>query len=927
MKLNLRNRLLLGTVMLLTLQLLFVGLVVSTLNQNNKAMEEILQQRYAVINNINSIRYELNNISLCLHKASAGGHDPLEQVRNVNDSILHINSMLQRLETYDNTPAALDILARFNTAYYDYRDVVRQTVSYIEQGQSQTLVNRLSDVEETLYNSLAVTVVEFRTVQEQLMIEALDRSQASFARMMRMLVLFFIIYLFLCIGIVTWVLRSMIRNISKLTTVISSAADKSSDMPRLDIDSHDELGTIAEAYNRMATGIENFARKERETALLMQQRTWLSTNIAELTTSFQDAPNTEELGSFFIGKVCSLIAAPYGVIYLRQDDEVFTQLAAYAADTSVDTPQSIHIGEGLIGQCAKEKQKIVIDQTPENYIKINSGLGSAAPVALTIFPVEFGDQVLAVVEIASFKPCSDLHHELLDKAASNLGIFLFGFMQQIQIKQLLNESQLLNEELRVQAEELQSQSEELQSQHEEMKTINEQLEAQNLKVEQRRMEMEAMRNELQEKNDQLIQASEFKSQFLANISHELRTPLNSILILAEILAQNPDENLTSKQVEFVTTIYNSGRDLLNLINQVLDLTKIEAGKMDIHYTEIILSEWIDAIKSHHLLEASRRGIDFAVEIDPELPDIIYNDEQHLSHIINNLLSNAFKFSPHGRVKLSLNRSQRSFSDQYPALQKADWAMEIVVRDNGIGIPADKQELIFEAFMQADGATNRIYGGSGLGLSICRQTAWLLGGYIEVDSQSGQGSTFRVFVPCDAGLLEDQVASSTDIQELPLQVQTHAPLDYSPKELSTPSDGVDESPFQGSETIPMNLKDKTILLVDDDMRNIFALTSVLENKQIGVLFAENGKEAIQVLLEHPEIDLIIMDIMMPEMDGYEAIKNIRAMPEYRELPIIALTAKAMKGDRLKCIEVGASDYMNKPVEIEQLLSLISVWMYK
>jgi len=918
-------------VSLLTLQLLFVGFAVSNLNQNNKAMEEILWERYVNINNFNTIRYELNNISLCLHKASAGGHDPIEQVQHINDSIMNVNSTFHRLETSVSSPEAIDIISRFKTLYDNYQEVVKETVSYFEQGESQDLVTNLSGKEEEMYLALATTVEEFMGLQERLMNEALERSQASSARMMRMLMVFFVVYLVLAIGISVWILRSMIGNIAKLSRVISSAADKTSDMPRIDIDSRDELGIIAEAYNRMAAGIENYAKNEQKTALFMQDRAWLSTNIAELTTAFQDAPNPQELGSYFINRICSLLEAQYGVVYLRQSDLNYSRLAAYAADSSLDTPQSIQIGQGLIGQSALENKKIVIEQTPEDYVKISSALGSAAPVSLTILPVEFGDQVLAVVEIASFKPFSALYHEFLDKIASNFAISLFGLMKQMQVNELLKESQVLNEELRVQAEELQNQSEELQSQHEELRTINEQLEANNLKLEQRRIELEAIRLELQEKNFELMQASQFKSEFLANMSHELRTPLNSILILAEILAQNPDGNLMPKQVDFVKTIYNSGHDLLNLINQILDLTKIESGKMEVNYGEISLSTLLESIKNHGTLEAMRKDIDFSVESDPGLPDIIYSDEQHLLHIINNLLSNAFKFAPHGWVKLGLKRSNRFFNpEEYPALHNSSLNLEITVSDNGIGIPENKQELIFEAFVQVNGGTNRNHGGTGLGLSICRRTVELLGGYIEVQSQPGRGSTFRVYIPCDVGVLSRQIASTID------QDITSAELENQ-DDLTTRTEQEQECEIAEAEKSPADdlesfadrgsLAGKTVLLVDDDMRNVFALTSVLEGSQIRVLFAENGREAIEVLRQHPEIDLVIMDIMMPEMDGYDAIHNIRLIPEYQDLPIIALTAKAMKGDRLKCIEVGASDYINKPVDVEQLLSLISVWMYK
>lgn len=922
---NLRNRLLLAMGLLFLLQIVLAGFAVNVLHRNNQAMEEILKDRYVKINSINTIRYELNNISLSLHKASAGGHDPIYEMQKVDDSILEINAVLMYLEPKVDTQPAYNIMALFDAQFDEYQRCVADTKEYIARSQSTALAPALSNQEEALYNQLAKTVEEFRVSQESLMDSALSRSQAASARIMQIMVPFLLVYLLISAGITTWILRSMISNISRVSRIIASAADKSSDMPRIEIDTHDELGVIAAAYNKMAEGIEKFSRAEQETSMYMQGRTWLSSNIAELTTRFQDMQSPVDLGSYFINHICPAVEAPYGVLYLRQKNLNFTRLAAYAAAALPNSPEIIPAEAGLIGQCASQNQQILLEQTPEDYIKISSGLGAAKPAVLLVKPIEYGSRVLGVLELASFKPFGELQQELLDEIVGNLGVALFGLIQQMQVKELLNESQLLNEELRVQAEELQSQAEELQSHHEELKTINEQLETHNLNSDQRRMELESIRNQLQEKNQQLMQASQFKSEFLANISHELRTPLNSILILAEILGQNPEDNLSAKQVEFVNTIYHSGRDLLGLINQVLDLTKIESGKMDVNYTKISPRVWLDQLLNQSNLAADRSAVDFSVEIDPNLPDIIYSDEQHLLHIVNNLLSNAFKFAPHGQVKLCLKKSERLFNADFPTLSKAGTVLEIVVSDNGIGIPADKQEMIFEAFKQADGATNRIYGGSGLGLSICRQTASLLGGVIEVDSKPGQGSTFSVYIPCDAGVLTRQIASSIDTE---LERQTSDPSAPGFEVLSPTAIGESTCGSQSQQTAELyDMTDKTVLLVDDDMRNVFALTSVLEGKKIRVLFAENGTEALEVLQQNPDLDLIIMDIMMPKMDGYEAITSIRSMPHYQDLPIIALTAKAMKGDRLKCIEVGASDYMNKPVDIEQLLSLISVWLYK
>ena len=392
------------------------------------------------------------------------------------------------------------------------------------------------------------------------------------------------------------------------------------------------------------------------------------------------------------------------------------------------------------------------------------------------------------------------------------------------------------------------------------------------------------------------------------MSHELRTPLNSLLILAQILEENKEQNLTEKQIEYATTIHSSGKDLLELINEILDLSKIESGKMDAQIGEIDIRGVVSFAENQFNAIAEQKGISFGVKVEDDVPMILYSDEQKIYQILKNLLSNALKFTEKGNVDLKVYRSE--FTLQHGGQE----CIAFSVIDTGIGISKDKQELIFEAFQQADGTTSRKFGGTGLGLSISKGMADLLSGYITVHSNEGEGSIFTFYLPVQPEELMEVAAAKTAEKVSERQSDDHPQSEML----------IQDRNFVMKENV---LVGKRILLVDDDMRNVFALTTALEVVGIEVCFAENGRESIELLNQLSDVDLILMDIMMPEMDGYEAMKRIRQLPRFEEIPIIALTAKAMKDDREKCIEAGASDYISKPIQLDQLLSLLQVWLYK
>ena len=514
-------------------------------------------------------------------------------------------------------------------------------------------------------------------------------------------------------------------------------------------------------------------------------------------------------------------------------------------------------------------------------------------------PVLFEDQVLGVIELGSLQPFSELHRQFLDQQLETIGVSLSTIIANRRTEELLEQSQSLTQEL-------QSQSVELRQTNEELQEKAALLSQQNRDIEVKNREIELARIGIEEKADQLAVSSRYKSEFLANMSHELRTPLNSLLILSDLLANNDDGNLTDKQVEFAQTIHSAGSDLLALINDILDLSKVEAGRMDMHPAPVVLSRIEEDFKRSFTPVAEQRGLTFAVELADGVPEAVVTDEQRLQQVLKNLLSNAFKFTERGGVTLSVAPADADEAFDAEALRQAEHVVAFSVRDTGIGISDDKLGPIFEAFQQADGTTSRRYGGTGLGLSISREIARLLGGELRAASVVGEGSKFTLFLPAELDPLSLPTA--------PAPADTNGDSVIPPTPVDDPV-AAREASFEG----------KKILIVDDDVRNVFALTSVLEPRGATVLFAENGRRGIETLERTPDVDLVLMDMMMPEMDGNETTRAVRAMPAFKELPIVALTAKAMKDDRHRSFAAGASDYITKPVDVDRLLSVIRSWL--
>jgi len=1021
----------------------------------------------------------------------------------------------------------------------------------------------------------------------------------------------------------TW--RDLTDNVNglaaNLTTQVRAIADVSTAVTKGDltrsiaVEAQGEVAALSETINEMIINLKDTTQKNTE-------QDWLKTNLARFTRMLQGQRDMATVSQLVLSELAPLVDAQQGVFYVNASNNgspLMKLLGGYAFTERKNLSNEYKPGQGLVGQCILEKERILLTNVPDNYIRIGSGLGEAPPLNIIVLPVLFEGEVKAVIELASFNRFNDTHLTFLDQLTESIGIVLNTIEANSRTEDLLLQSQSLaaelqsqqdelkkkNEQLEQQAESLRESEELLKSQQEELQQTNEELqekatllEKQKAEVEAKNREVEEARWAMEEKAEQLALTSKYKSEFLANMSHELRTPLNSMLILSRQLSENKDDNLTPKQVQFAETIHSSGADLLSLINDILDLSKIESGMMGIDISDVSFEEVGGQLERSFQQVALDKKLSFAIERDEALPVSMRTDEKRLQQILKNLLSNAFKFTDQGGVTMRIEPATPGQKFYQESLNRAESVVAFSVTDTGIGIAPDKQRIIFEAFQQADGTTSRKYGGTGLGLSISREIARLLGGEIRVVSTPGEGSTFTLYLPLahtpapsgngsghhldvsggtrtatvvasdyapwssssiydmetalvgasdvaddrnsifdgervvliveddlnfarilldlareknfkglvatrgDAALalarkykpdaitldiklpdrdgwtVLDRLKHDPNTSHIPVHIIsgeeqrqralhlgaiTHLQKPVSREDLASAFDHItafaerrvrrllvvedddtqrmsiveligngdvtttavatggealdalqaeafdcmvvdlklpDMTGFELIEKIQKDLgradlpiivytgkeltpKEETqlrkvadaiivkevssperllaetalflhrveanlpepkrrmleqlhrrdpvlagrkVLVVDDDVRNIFALTSALESHNMDVVHAENGQEGIDTLKATEGIEAVLMDIMMPGMDGYDAIRAIRQIEQFKNLPIIALTAKAMKADRDRCIEAGASDYISKPLDIDQLLSLLRVWLY-
>lgn len=998
-------------------------------------------------------------------------------------------------------------------------------------------------------------------------------------------------------------IRMIVNPVKVVTNTFREIAEGEVNLEaRLMSNSEDEIGKMARYFNIFMTKLKELISENRN-------QSWLTTGRAELNEEMRGVREINTLSSRIITYICRYLNMQIGKFYVKTDSNTFKVFGSYSYSSSEGSPDEFNIGEGLVGQAALEDKIVLVQDVPADYMKIISGLGEAVPKNILIAPCMYHEEIECIIELGSFNQFTDVQLKFIEQVSENIATSINLTKAQTKMEVLLNKTLVQAEELQVQQEELRQNNEELeeqakilkqsemnlQTQQEELRVSNEELEEQTKKLEQQKRDisennklLRKANHEIEGKAKELEIANKYKSEFLANMSHELRTPLNSIIVLSQLLEnKKANEPLTEKQLEYSKTIHSSGKNLLRLIDDILDLSKVESGKIDINFDQVNLAELAENTKSLFTPIILQKNIDFKIEIEDGLPEKIISDEQRLQQIINNLLSNAFKFTETGYVKMNICRPKEEDIKNYKIEENVNKLISIEIIDTGIGIPADKQTLIFEAFKQVDGTISRKYGGTGLGLSISRELARLLGGNIYLKSEEGKGSKFTlVFLDNDNmeqvklnkeeyssidknyhDNLEEKIISENDINELtkdehyeskkedekllliieddeqfstllselaykknykvlieknseeaiklavkykpyailldiglannsgvrvvdklqnleytkniPIHIISwkedknsydkmknlvwHIKKPYNLEELYNLFDKIETSLSNDSKKLlivdedksqsnmiynnlnergfkittlesgldaykllkdeqfdcmilDLNLKDmngidlvnklkeenlvnfpiliytegnitqeeedklnkytesiiikgnnsidrlldevslffhsvdsnidnknfenikfseekenllnnKNILIVDDDMRNVFSLTSAIEEKGMNVVVGRNGSEGIKKLYEKNNIDLILMDVMMPEMDGYTAMKEIRKEKQFDNIPIIAITAKSMKEDRQKCIEAGSNDYLTKPVDINKLISLLKVWLYK
>jgi signal transduction histidine kinase/CheY-like chemotaxis protein len=1089
--------------------------------------------------------------------------NPIQQARldKLGPLIDQRLDLLRRLVTPGETPAANreNVIRDGET----YMDQVNQVISDMQAEENRLLEQRRNN--ETWMSSLAHATLAYGTILAFVLIGGAGL-------------------------LITWSITRPLRVLAEGAARLGGGDYTH----RVLVKSRDEVGDLSRHFNRMAEQVQ-----ERQNTLAEQD--WLKTGLTRINTLFQGSRDPAEVCRTVLTELASLIGARNSALYVTSGDTapVLKLQATYASDRA---PEQIAPGEGLVGQCYLDRQRILLNETPPDYFRINSALGDTPPRVLLLQPAIYDNQTRAILELALLQPPTVVHLNLVERVAESLGVVLNTIAANQRTEELLVQSQemavelsernrdLRNSELLLQEqqEELKQTNEEIEQTNEELQQTNEEIEekasllsTQKKEVEKTNREIEQARAELQQKAEQIAQTSRYKSEFLANMSHELRTPLNSLLILSKILAENHEGNLTEKQVQYAGTIQSSGHDLLELINEVLDLSRIESGAVELETAETRLSDIGQFVESTFRPVAETKQLEFSSELDPQLPATFITDQRRLEQILKNLLSNAFKFTEQGSVRLKVAPATDGWDRDNAVLNNTSAVMAFAISDTGIGIPEEKQKLIFEAFQQADAGTARKYGGTGLGLSISRELAALLGGSLKVESQVGAGSTFTLFLPTtfagpqrrtvslkptsaparasteipppiETALIEDDrdrlqagdlillvieddadfagvlrdfarekgfkavvastvsggVALAHQLHPSAITLDLHLPdsdgwvaldrlkhdsatrhipihiisadeererslrlgavsylqkpvtkevieqalsqtidfinrplknllivednpneraalvaligngdvhstsvgtaaetlallettrfdcividlglpdmngLDliraihekygpqapplivYTGRELSRQEETelrlISDSIVIKNARSPERLLDETalflhrvqtklpeakrrmieqahksdsvlagrkVLVVDDDVRNIFAITSALEASHMNVSYAESGQTGIDFIQMHPDVEVVLMDVMMPDMDGFEAIRRIRSIDRFRKLPIISVTAKAMKGDREKCMEAGASDYITKPVDMDQLRSLLRVWLYR
>ena len=706
-------------------------------------------------------------------------------------------------------------------------------------------------------------------------------------------------------------LTTQVRAIAEVATAVTKG-----DLTRtISVGAEGEVAALKDTINEMIRNLRDTTQKNNE-------QNWLKTNLAKFSRMLQGQKDLNAVSRMILSELAPVVGAHQAEVYVydsRGGEPFLRLLASYAADGESTHGKIVELGAGLVGQCARDKRRIMLDNVRAIPIRISTGLVDAPPVNVLVLPIVFEGVVKGVLELASLERFNPAHHDFLDQLTESIGLVINTIEANMRTEDLLAQSQSLAKELQQTNAELQEKARLLAYQNQE--------------VERKNTEVEQARQDLEDKAEQLARTSKYKSEFLANMSHELRTPLNSLLILSDQLCQNRDGNLTERQVEFSKTIHASGNDLLILINDILDLAKIESGTVAVDACELRFDDLYHYVNRTFRHIAEQKNLIFEVKVDPRLPSTMVTDAKRLQQILQNLLSNAFKFTKEGEVSLTIEFAEAHRKPQTPSLEEAGAVVAFVVSDTGIGISAEKQSIIFEAFQQADGSTSRKYGGTGLGLAISRELSRLLGGEIELVSSVGEGSSFALYLPLNYVPFRTARRGGTASSPAEREATSGDPAFLPAPEMSAQAaSGAVAANYvtatgEISPTMAAALAGKKVLIVDDDARNIFALAAVLEDYGMDVLSAGSGREALKIMSDTGRLDIVLMDIMMPDMDGMATIRAAREIPSCHDLPIIAVTAQALKGDRERCIEAGAWDYLAKPVDASHLLSVMRSWLYR
>ena len=912
--------------------LLLSALAVGSLSLLQQKVSYVTQSQYPKVETVASIDHDIGVIARSMRNYVLADSESIkaEELRRLEAAVTSAAESfeaVQRLATDEATAVAVSKLGSVGADYMLYQDRVME----LAQAGRTAEASRLLIEESAPFQALTQAVDELQSVSRLSVQRAAADAEREFRETSVLLISISLLALLIGAGTTYWFSRTVVTGLRRVSGVMNEFAAGTMDAAiRVSYRARDEIGAVADAFNAMADALQRRHEEGRRWAEANETQLWLHTHLDRLIVALQQAETVEELSERLLRELSPVVGAVCGVVYASgADDRRFELSSTYAipAEAAARLRPSLTAEDGLAGLAVATGERQLLRDTKHRELRVSSALLDEPAAAIYVYPIRGADQVEAVLEIAVSEELTNEQEALIRQLSSRAGLLFNKAKNQYRIASLLRKSQELTEELQQYTEELNAQQEELMQSNAELeeqtaalqqseKLLQEQqkrLEAMNAELEGKAEEAEAANRELEKRARQLLAASTYKSEFLANMSHELRTPLNSMLILAKLLSENKEGRLSDKQVEYAATIYSSGNDLLSLINQILDLASVESGKMQLHEEPVTTRDLEDFVRRNFGAIALQKDIELRFEIDADVPAAVVTDPLRLQQILRNLLSNAFKFTERGSVAFSVRRRERT--GEPPVL-------ELAVSDTGIGIPKEKQEHVFDAFVQIDGSIRRKYGGTGLGLSISRELASMLGGEIRLASELGKGSTFTLILPIRK--------AAPAARELPEQYSAALPeiaASAVPRLPSAPASAAAAQPAAAPPVPRMPVfPGRTILIVDDDIRNVFALSSRLESCGVQTLHAENGKAAIEVLEANSEVDLVLMDVMMPEMDGYEAIRRIRAKPAFAELPIITVTAKAMKEDRDMSFTAGASDYITKPIDMDRLMTLLAVWLH-